>query len=325
MSNFGTLLNEAKRLTSGSNKQMKKLLDAMSSLSEKPNLTDQEKQIINLMKSSYQEHEKRTSIHFKVVYMFLIVSFGILIYSYFNDKNLREDKASIERIREGNFPLSLEPIKEARGSKVKFGGLIDEENASVAEKIKKTLNSIGYFKNIGPRQKLKRIPSPQGDHKKIIILAEKDTLGYLESDVKILTANLPANKLEYYPDKKESKIFEYQDAAGNTHLYGKIENIKYTEKKLVGYKEEIDYPDIRNCRGVNDESIFKYTLVISTDSVTWTSGKEFQKSINGQRNESFKISHERFDFPYLIEIAAGKVCDNTIFNFSSSGYKIIVE
>lgn len=326
MPNFGTLLNEAKRLTSGSDKQMKKLLEAMSNLSEKQNLNEEEKQLINLMRNSYQQHEKRTSIHFKVIYLFLIVSFGLLVYSYIYDRNLQKDRATIERIKKGNFPLSLEPIKEARGSKVVFGGLIDETDVSMAGEIKKTLNSIGYFNNIGPQHKLKRITSPKGDHKKITILADRDTLGYLESDVKILTANLPANTLEYDPDKKESKIFEYQDAAGNTHLYGKIKNIKYTEyRKILGYKEEIDFPDIRNCGDVNDDDIFKYTLVISTDSLTWTSGKEFQKSINGERNVSFKISHERFDFPYLIEIAAGKVCDNTIFNFSSSGYKIVVE
>ncbi|MGJ3234371.1 hypothetical protein [Marivirga sp.] len=327
MPNFGTLLNEAKRLTSGSNKQMKKLLEAMSNLSEKQNLNEEEKLLINLMRNSYQQHEKRTSIHFAVIYSFLILSFLLLAYSYIYDRNLEAKRATIERIQKGNFPLSLEPIKEARGSKVIFGGLIDEEDVSMAEKIKETLNSIGYFNNIGPQQKLKRITSPKGDHKKITILADRDTLGYLESDVKILTANLPANTLEYDPDKKESKIFEYQDAAGNTHLYGKIKNIKYKEKKKWSnkYEDEIDYPDIRNCGDVNDEDIFKYTLVISTDSLIWTSGQEFQKSINGERNKSFKISHERFDFPYLIEIAAGKVCDNTIFNFSSSGYKIVVE
>lgn len=326
MPNFGALLNEAKRLSSGSDKQMKKLLEAMSNLSEKQNLNEEEKQLINLMRNSYQQHEKRTSIHFKVIYLFLIVSFGLLVYSYIYDRNLQKDRATIERIQKGNFPLSLEPIKEARGSKVVFGGLIDEADVSVAKKIKETLNSIGYFNNIGPQQKLKRITSPKGDHKKITILAERDTLGYLESDVKILTANLPANTLEYDPDKQESEIFKYQDAAGNTHLYGKIKHIKYIEyRKILGYKAEIDYPDIRNCGDVHDEDIFKYTLAISTDSVTWTSGKEFQKSINGERNVSFKISHERFDFPYLIEIAAGKVCDNTIFNFSSSGYKIVVE
>jgi hypothetical protein len=326
MPNFGTLLNEAKRLTSGSNKQMKKLLEAMSNLSEKQNLNEEEKQIINLMRNSYQKHEKRTFIHFIVIYLFLIVSFVLLINSYLYDRNLETNRATIDRIQKGNFPLSLEPIKEARGSKVKFGGFIDEADVSMAEKIKETLNSIGYFNNIGPQQKLKRITSPKGDHKKITILADRDTLGYLESDVKILTTKLPANMLEYDPDKKESKVFEYEDAAGNTHLYGKIKNIKYSEyRKILGYKEEIDYPDIRNCGDVHDEDIFKYTLVISTDSITWTSGQEFKKSINGERNESFKISHENFDFPYLIEIAAGKVCDNTIFNFSSSSYKIVVD
>ncbi|MFY0591941.1 hypothetical protein [Roseivirga sp.] len=322
------LLQEAREMADGSGNQRSKLLDAMLIIAEKENNPVQQN-IFDLLMSSYKNLEKKATSQLRILQIGILLIIGGIIFYFYTEGEHGKKLEVIEGIKNSNLPISLVSDENGTKSKLEFEG--ESFNSEIAGELiddyQETILSIGVINHIAPEQKLSSSFKLVDNKKRLEISSKDDVLGYVQPTLKIYEVGKDSNSngsvLEKL-DTEEHYNFDYQDSDGRTMFYGRILNkvdVKYQNEETENrYKE--------NPRLCFEEEIFpgsfEYTVEFSLDKEKWIGPFRFNNSSYGSKKVTFIVKDSNIDFPYVIDIGAGKACDNKIYFFNSKLHKAVV-